>query len=504
MNDYDRPALVAVCVLIDPRTYDRRDDLLISVPVSPLDPLESSDPVILTEAVEPFDRIIPLGESENTIYDLLKTCPLYSVVTRESQKLRIMVVGDSSLARRFFEISYWSGQMLNPYGEASEGSPSFLDAEIAFVCEGAYKIRKEYEDFCPDVLALRPDDMCGMRVHFIEYRQEGLPEILDGMEDRNYIFIDSGNDYHNIRIAERIKEYYDDKYVARENRLIINTVISDRKFMEIESGIFEDQKGYGRIHTFGCISDRYSYEAVMRTQERDETYAVNRSHDARKARQFYADLYSSRSSKASRVYFETRLFSAGISFKDRDPRDYLEEFDAYLSDEACVNLKSFEEKNRWNAYTRMSGYHAPRTGQALDFYEKYDHFEMHKVESGAKKLYHMHACLLDLKFTGQRPAAMMTDEEKTKMHDMLKGYIREEYLEAAKKERADLCLAYPMFSDYLKHLKERLSGECPETDGIDLLDELDILSLLSGKDYKSYDHEQIRNLARYKLDLMND
>lgn len=449
--------------------------------------------------------VIPIGESENTIYDLLQAYPLYSVISPSDRKLNILIVGDSKLSRRFFEISYWMGQMLDPREPVSDGLPQLIEAEIIYACNKADKVKRDYEDKCPDIFAEKPGYVHDMTVRFMEYREEVFTDLLESIEDRNYVFVDCGNDYRNIQIAEKIKEYYDRKHVARENRLLINTLLSNQKFMEIESSIFTDQKGYGRINTFGCVSDRYSYEAIMRPREREESYTIDRSHGLRKLREFYTDLYGNRSSVASYTFFDTRLFSAGITGdeKDRAYREILQDFDDYLCDESHVDLKSWEEKNRWNAYTRMTGYRTPKTGQALDFYEKYGHFEMHKENSGAKKLYHMHTCLIDLVHVNTNPIEKLTVKRKEELGGTLREMIKKEYLDQAETGRAALCEEYPVFPLYLHHLLEYLKEDHSDP-ALASLDELDVLSLLANKDYKSYDYEQIRNLAADKLKKLKD
>jgi len=452
-------------------------------------------------------------EYENLVYSLLQNQPLYlPLLETKSSSLSVLLIGGGQIGRQFFKHVYWCGQMLNPAAaNQSADHPTIISLKMTVISRHANQFRKEMELEMPEVfqkgLCTENGEGAGFIQPYADFSFMNADvtssDFLDTLEkagDIDYILIALGDDKLNISTCEIVQKFINRKSLCSGKPAYIHFVIENDHLKDAIGTINRTRAGYVHINAFGGLQDRYDYRNIHTTALENDALLIHKTHDPEDSeRNLITNLYNFRSSIASALHFQYKLFSAGmLSPQNPLPNDtILQNFAQYLMDTSHADLLLWCEKRRWNAYTRSTGFMHPTTRQLLAFYHSQKNIKLHKAKvagSPAQNLFNFHACLVEC------PSATgitLTDKQLSDAHQTLINALQQLYSgklpDGTVCSWETFCQTHPTLEDFFCWTSELLSLDRKT------YDDLDFMSVFANSEYKDYDYNQTVTLAITKI-----
>ena len=478
----------------------------------------------------------PIDVAEIMSYDLLREYPLYRCLQEKKDpvctRVNILLVGDTPLIHRFIQNASWCGQFLNPYAD------KFPNTDRPVRVHPVFHILCQDKDLMETFISTTMNRLAKKRKETSQtYAEFDVREKLDNLRDENfmrgfpeginYCLIDTGDDLENLFLGEELKRRLDMQFFMTGQTADILCVVRDAELNSINSqltGINAEQPELNvRRYYVGNFAEQYQIDNIEHSGLEVDAFEIHQGHSGKGTwNDLYTNLYNYRSSKASALHYQYRLFSAGVlpDWEGKGKwaeKQYTQEFlyrilgisltedtkeaaaeDPGLSETQIkrLNLLFWLEKNRWNAYMYGIGYREPSCREMAVFHRQHNSYELHKDNKFSNETLHLHGCLMDLKEAIGIPMEKIRDDEQ----------IKQEYDAIREKMERDFQQTEPsswpedkMWPDYLEECHERYWKDFCIKHEIQM-DILDIYSAFrNGEDYKLYDFKQVPILGIDRL-----
>ncbi len=465
------------------------------------------------ESPLPHVTIKVVREYENLVYSLLQNQPLYlPLLETKASSLSVLLIGGGKIGHQFFKHVYWCGQMLNPAAASQPPEhPNMVSLKMTVISQRADHFRKKMKLEMPEAfeegLCTENGESDSTTLPYADFSflnaDVTSSDFLDALEkagDIDYVLIALGDDKLNISTCEIVQKFINRKSLCSGKPAYIHLVIENDHLKDSIGTISRTRAGYVHINAFGGLQDRYHYRNIHTTALENDALLIHKTHNPDdKERNLITNLYNFRSSIASALHFQYKLFSVGmLSPQNPLPNDtILQNFAQYLMDISHADLLLWCEKRRWNAYTRSTGFVHPTTRQLLAFYRNQGNIKLHKAAvagSPAQNLFNFHACLVEC------PAATgitLTNKQLVNAHKTLTNALQTLFSGKLPDGTAcsweDFCQTHPTLEEFFCWASELLSLDRKT------YDDLDFMSIFANSEYKDYDYNQTVTLAITKI-----
>lgn len=319
-------------------------------------------------------KVVLVDEIRNIIYKLLIDKPLYGNLKR-NEKIKLLIIGKSRLAKELIRVASWMGQMLTH------------SLEIALFTKKAEEIEEEFEFLYPE-LNLNCD------IKFINSKKPHIKTIFNEFKP-TYVVIAEEDELENLKIGIELATE------TKRNQFLYDDYLPEifiwNKKSEIKDQIEElkdDGNNNYNIIPFGGVEEQFNSNNIFNS-ELDKLglqvhmfYSGYAKTDMNSAieREYYLSEYNRKSSIAAAIHNIYRKEDLrNLSNKEYPlKKEELEEAKSKFKNEL---LKL--EHLRWNAYTRARGFQT----LPLDMLNKLIIEE--KMDLHFSDQLKLHACLVD-------------------------------------------------------------------------------------------------------------
>lgn len=489
----------------------------------------------------------PIDVDEIMSYDLLREHPLYRSLQEKKDplcsKVNVLLIGDTPLIKHFIKNACWCGQFLNPYGER------FPDTDTPVRVHPAFYILCKDKDNMESFIKINLNKLRYRKKNTeLTYAEFEVHEAKKGfevlIEDHfmnslsggfNYCLVDTGDDLENLSLSRDLKQRLDIQYLLTEQTADILCMVRDPELNSINNQLTgpnaaKPEKMVRRCYV-GSFAEQYQIDNIEHSELEMDTFEIHQAGNEDDLwEDLYKNMYNYRSSRASALHYQYRLFSAGvfpdwegegkwsenkytqnylyrileIPMDDKQNKLTVENVEISKQQREYLNLLFWLEKIRWNAYMYSIGYREPTCREMSLFYKKYNSYELHKNREDedeeemmfTKEPLHLHGCLMDLLEPIGIPLEIIKyDNQMKKEYDTIRARMQEDFLKTDP-------LSWPenkTWPDYLKECYEKYWEEFCIKHGI-RLDIIDIFSaFFDDKDYKNYDFSQVPKLGINRL-----
>lgn len=327
-------------------------------------------------------RIFTVDELSNIVYSLFFNHPLFENLTEEGESIRLLVIGNTRLAKLIVRTATWMGQM------------NAHPLEIDYFCKEAELVKSEFKFLYPELIDKKNYD--------IDFYDFNKPETLEEIKKLNptYIVIAHKEELKNLETALELFTTYGRNNLTFEVVQPIIALWNSSSSLEKQLSAMKDRGGKGieiNLIPFGSLAQQYSYDTIFHSRMNEIGYQVHKLYDEiyhqnspveKLQKTFYRDEYNRKSSIASGIHTlvykkeDLRYFAA----PETDFND-LEQLESLVQKNMVLLAKI--EHNRWMAYMRGIGY------EVLDIKTLGDLYRKGKISKHESKDYKVHSCLVD-------------------------------------------------------------------------------------------------------------
>lgn len=478
----------------------------------------------------------PIDVAEIMSYDLLREYPLYRSLQEKKDpfcsQVNILLIGDTPLVYHFIQNASWCGQFLNPYGE------KFPDTDCPVRVHPVFHVLCKDKNAMESYITINLKRLAEKRketdLTYAEFDvQEGMEKlkteafVKDFSGGIDYCLIDTGNDLENLFLAEDLKQRLDLQYLMNGQTTDILCIVRDAELNSVNNQLTgmnaEQPERNIRRYYIGNFAEQYQIDNIEHSGLEVDTLEIHQGRGGQGSwNKLYTNLYNYRSSRASALHYQYRLFSTGV-FPDWEgngkwaEKEYTQDFlqrimgisvtanknesmseNIGLSEQQkkYLDLLFWLEKIRWNAYMYGIGYREPTCREMSVFHRQHNSYELHKGNRFSNETLHLHGCLMDLREPIGIPVEKIRDDEQMKKeYDAIRDQMERDFLQTEPFSWAE----EKMWPDYLAECYEKYWKNFCLKHEI-RMDILDIYSAFrNAKDYKLYDFMQVLILGIDRL-----
>lgn len=327
-------------------------------------------------------RVITVDEISNIVYSLFSEHPLFENLTAQDQTIRLLIVGNTRLAKLLVRTAVWMGQMEK------------FKLEIDYFCNDAELTKSEFKFLYPEIIDKEKYD--------IDFYDLSKPVHIDKIKELNptYIVVAHENELLNLQTGIELSTSYKRrklKHPSLKDPIIALWNASSNLDKQIEE-LQNHKKQKFSLIPFGSTTEQYSYDTVFNSRMNRLGYGVNLFYNGKTfstatpelEEDFYTNEYDRKSSIASAHHViykleDLKYLVAGEKIDTGDPN----QLKALQKNQEIVTALARIEHKRWMGYMRSIGYRVLPLDKLKELYLN-GTLNLHFSEE-----FKVHACLVD-------------------------------------------------------------------------------------------------------------
>ena len=369
-EDEQRNLQDALCLAGHRELWSRAADLEICVYTQ-----DSSVPGLLEQAFfhhgqQTEMRLRIIAPVTMTVYRLLSQYPLYDAFVlgpQQEEAYTVAILGADAWAENLFLAVYWCGQILHK------------QLNIHLISPDAEQFARHIRCRVPE---LEENDgqqaYCHTTFEALDPRDEAFDCQLarEPLRSCRVWYISLGTDKDNMAAARALGQRLRTLHLTENFDAAIHYVVNSNVLAD---SIQACQSGRGEgctLHAFGSIHEQYSVNNQWGTLH-DFAWMINNSWQEKKGEFSAENEYKRRSSLASALHIQYKLYSIGLLAPHLPPEQLpgkmREGLQAYLqtpADPAREYALGYNEHRRWSAYVRSLGFRSVPLARWVEFCRK--------------------------------------------------------------------------------------------------------------------------------------
>ena len=305
-------------------------------------------------------RVEIVNEMERTVYKVLTDMPLY--MNAINNEISVLIVGAGKVGREFLKAITWCGQIIG------------YKLKITVIDKRANFIKEKLDKHYPELLEK-------YEYNFIEadINSKKMTEELDKIDNINYIII-ALNEELNIKEAIFLRKYF----ICRDkkefkNKPIINVWVENYLKNKQVNVLKNEKNNEYDFNAFGSVKQIYYDDSIINSKLEKMTQNVHLSYNPNdiELKNFYEKEYNIRSSRATALHIQYKLYSVLKEEYTGNLEKDLEKFEELLKDKEIVQKLAKNEHDRWLAYMRSDGYSKASLEQVNNYIKNTNSYKHH-------------------------------------------------------------------------------------------------------------------------------